>query len=106
MTSRNIRISFPLVRNDILSIKRSLSLVEVLLYRYNDTRTGHQLMFCKFQTAKGLKNCLKIEVNDFMLCHDLEMEVYLFLYDENPCNVLVNTERLDILSSRYEGTLA
>ena len=77
-----------------------------VLYRYNDTRARHQLVFREFQTAKGLKNCLEFEVNDSMLCHDLEKEVYLFLYDENPCNVLVNAERLDILSSGYKCTLA
>ena len=43
-----------------------------------------------------------------MLCHDLDSEKgnYLFLYDENPCNVLVNAERLDILSGGYKCTLA
>ena len=105
MTSRDVRISFSLVRNNKLSInKRFLCLMEVL-YRYNDARTRHQLMFRKFQTAKGLENCLRIEVNDSKLCHDLENEVYLFLYNKDPCNVLVNAERLDILSSGYKCTL-
>jgi hypothetical protein len=77
-----------------------------MLYRYNDTRTRHQFMFRKFQTAKGLKNCLKFVVIDSLLCHDLEKESYLFLHDENPCNVLVNAERFDILSGGYKCTLA
>ena len=41
VTSRNIRISFSLMRNYNLSIKRFLCLMEVVLYRYNDASTRH-----------------------------------------------------------------
>ena len=108
VTSRDVRIPFSLVRNDKLGIKRFLSFLCLMkvIYRYNDARTRHQLMFCKFQTAKGLKNCLKFKssLNWFHALSRLN-EVYLLLYDENPCNFLINAERLDILSSGYKCTL-
>lgn len=83
VTSCDVRISFSLAWNDKLGIKRFLCLME-LLYRYNDARARHQFMFRKFQTAKGLKNCLKFKVIDSMFCDGFRKEVYLFLYDENP----------------------
>ena len=62
-------------------------------------------MFCKMQTAKSLENCLNLEVNDSTFRHDSGMEVYFFLYDENPCNVLVKAKRFDIFASGYKRTL-